>query len=58
MKELPMNLRLDSETAARHEALSSEERAKEFLAWADSFPDRPLLSDEAVSRESMYPDRW
>lgn len=34
-----------------------EEKAQAFLAWADSFPDTPALSDEAVSRSSMYPDR-
>ena len=37
---------------------SAEERARAFLTWADSFPDTPLLSDEAISRASMYPDRW
>lgn len=37
---------------------SGEETAAAFIAWADSFPDAPLLSDEAVSRASMYPDRW
>jgi len=37
---------------------SGEERAKAFLEWADSFPDTPPLSDEAISRASMYPDRW
>ena len=36
---------------------SGEERAEAFLAWADSFPDSSLLSDKAISRESMYPDR-
>jgi hypothetical protein len=47
--------------AARSAAKSSstgEETAKAFLAWADSFPDTPPLSDEAISRETMYPDRW
>jgi hypothetical protein len=38
--------------------LSGDEKAKAFLAWADSFPDTPPLSDEAISRESFYPDRW
>lgn len=37
---------------------SGEEKASAFLAWADSFPDTPVLSDEAISRASMYPDRW
>ncbi len=37
---------------------TGEERAKAFLEWAESFPDTPPLSDEAISRASMYPDRW
>ena len=37
---------------------TGEERANAFLEWADSFPDTPALSDEAISRASMYPDRW
>lgn len=39
-------------------ALSPEAWEDEFDAWISSFPDTPLLSDEAVSRDSMYPDRW
>lgn len=38
--------------------LSGDEKAEAFLAWADSFPDTPPLSDDAISRESLYPDRW
>ena len=37
---------------------TGEERAKAFIEWADSFPDTPPLSDEAISRASMYLDRW
>jgi argininosuccinate lyase len=35
-----------------------EEWARRFHAWAESH-DRttPLLSDEAISRETIYPDR-
>ncbi|MGA2742376.1 MAG: hypothetical protein ABSG65_33680 [Bryobacteraceae bacterium] len=34
-----------------------EEWARQFLAWTDSHrPDIPVLSDEAMSRESIYPD--
>jgi hypothetical protein len=36
---------------------TGEERAKAFLEWVESFPDTPPLSDEAISRASMYPDR-
>ncbi len=35
-----------------------KEWARQFRAWADSHrPDTPVLSDEAMSRESIYPDR-
>jgi hypothetical protein len=35
-----------------------EEWARQFRAWADSHdPNTPVLSDEAMSRESIYPDR-
>ncbi|HXM42765.1 MAG TPA: hypothetical protein VN924_16050 [Bryobacteraceae bacterium] len=34
-----------------------EEWARQFLAWADSHdPEIPVLPDEAMSRESIYPD--
>lgn len=39
-------------------ASSGKEKARAFVEWADSFPDTPPLSDEAISRASMYPDRW
>ena len=52
------------EVAAREAARVSvrthatgEEKARAFLEWAASFPDTPPLSDEAISRASMYPDR-
>ena len=35
-----------------------KEWARRFRAWADSHdPNTPVLSDEAMSRESIYPDR-
>jgi hypothetical protein len=35
-----------------------EEWARQFRAWADGHdPNTPVLSDEATSRESIYPDR-
>lgn len=34
------------------------EWARQFRAWADSHdPSTPVLSDEAMGRESVYPDR-
>ncbi|MBM3792503.1 MAG: hypothetical protein FJW31_00230 [Acidobacteria bacterium] len=38
---------------------SGEDKARAFMEWADSFPDdAPPLSDEAISRDNLYPDRW
>ncbi len=35
-----------------------KEWARQFRAWADGHdPNTPVLSDEAMSRESIYPDR-
>jgi hypothetical protein len=42
---------------ADHQRLSSEEWEHEFEQWADSFPAAPLIPDEALTRESLYPDR-
>jgi hypothetical protein len=38
--------------------LSQNDWEKKFDIWVRSFPKSPILSDEAISRESMYPDRW
>jgi hypothetical protein len=35
-----------------------EEKARAFVQWAKGHRDTPPLSDEAISRASMYPDRW
>lgn len=39
---------------------SAEQWEKEFEEWLDSLPDMRALSDEAVSRESIYTreDEW
>jgi hypothetical protein len=38
--------------------MNPKEWAREFRAWANSHnPNTPVLSDEAMSRESIYPDR-
>lgn len=47
----------DTETAATANHRGGG-KARAFEEWADSFPDTPPLSDEAISRESIYPDRW
>jgi hypothetical protein len=37
--------------------LSAAEWEREFDTWIESFPDTAPLPDEALSRESLYPDR-
>jgi hypothetical protein len=37
---------------------NGEEKARAFVHWAKNHRDTPPLSDEAVSRASMYSDRW
>ena len=40
--------------------LSAEQWEKEFEEWLDSLPNMPTLSNEAISRESIYTreDEW
>lgn len=41
-----------------HETATSKEWAKAFREWAESHPrNSPGLSDEAISRESIYAER-
>lgn len=50
--------RLETAVSTRTNPLSHEEWKKALQDWVDSFPaDSPLLSDEAISRESIYEDR-
>lgn len=46
--------------ASFYAASSHEEWSAEFHRWVDSHKGKniPVLSDEAMSRESMYPDRF
>jgi predicted nucleic acid-binding protein len=37
---------------------SGEEKARAFVQWASGHRDTPPLSDEDISRATMYPDRW
>jgi hypothetical protein len=37
---------------------SGEEKARAFVQWAKGHRDTPPLSDEDISRATMYPDRW
>jgi hypothetical protein len=36
----------------------SDQWEKELDEWLDSFPQHPVLHEEALKRESWYPDRW
>jgi len=54
---------VDQAAPTQAETLMSKQNStdtweEEFDVWVNSFPDTPPLSDEAVSRASMYPDRW
>lgn len=55
---VPKQDSLDS--ASFSETSTHEEWSAEFHQWINSHKNRniPVLSDEAMSRESMYPDRW
>jgi len=45
------------ESIAHLQRTDPKEWARRFRAWADSHdPNTPVLSDEAMSRESIYPD--
>ena len=37
---------------------SATDKAREFVEWAKNHPFTPPLSDEAISRASLNPDRW
>ena len=37
---------------------NGKEKAREFVEWAKNHPSTPPLSDEAISRASLNPDRW
>jgi hypothetical protein len=40
-----------------HETATPEEWVKAFKDWINHFPLHPVLSDEAISRESIYRER-
>lgn len=52
-------LQLAEQQALVANACSQPDRWEEdFDAWVGSFPIVPPLSDEAISRANLYPDRW
>ena len=44
----------------RRSPLTADQWETELVEWFDSVPDMPCLSDEAISRESIYTreDEW
>jgi hypothetical protein len=59
---LPLDAVVREVLLASHPPLSSgemtpEEWVREFRAWTRSHSDLPVLSDDAISRESIYGDR-
>jgi hypothetical protein len=49
--------RLDQTSIAHLQRTNPKEWARQFRAWADGHdPTLPVLSDAAMSRESIYPD--
>lgn len=58
-RQLEVLTRAGSPSSAEFQAPAATETwEKDLDEWLDSFPQQPLLSDEAVKRESWYPDRW
>ncbi len=43
---------------AAERRLASDEWSRGFEEWADGFPEAPLIPDESLRRENLYPDRW
>jgi hypothetical protein len=53
-----INLTTEIQHRPFYEVASPEEKAKVFQEWANSHClDTPILSDDAISRESIYGDR-
>ncbi|MGL6341004.1 MAG: hypothetical protein ACRC80_17925 [Waterburya sp.] len=57
LADLARNLRLEQEGIRKQSGLSPIEKADAYRVWAESHRrGLPLLSDEAISRESIYED--
>ena len=57
---LELKIKPDEKTKKRpfYETATPKEKAQAFREWAESHShDRPILSDEAISRETIYGDR-
>jgi hypothetical protein len=51
---------ISADPPVKQDQFSAEQWEKEFEEWLDSLPSLPTLSDEAISRESIYTreDEW
>jgi predicted transcriptional regulator len=49
---------IEREEAGLSAGTSGKEKARAFAQWAKSHRDTPPLSDEAIGRASLNPDRW
>ena len=58
-KQLNVNLEVNTISCLNSSNTSTSERAREFREWVESHKDLnlPSLSDEAISRESIYGER-
>ena len=56
-RALTPGLEREEEAPSVATATSGEEKARAFVDWAKSHRDTPPLSDDAISRAGMYPDR-
>ena len=60
LNNLEQHLGLDTSNTSQPLKRTKDERLQAFRDWIESHRGQnlPILSDEAISRESMYPDRW
>ena len=60
LDELSENLAQEQKSSTPQNSLSKEEKIAAFHEWVESHRglNLPILSDEDISRESMYPDRF
>ncbi len=60
LADLEHSLSLEQESSEQQPSLSTAEKIAAFNEWVESHRGQnlPLLSDEDISRESMYPDRF
>ena len=55
---ITLDLKPEIEAGLKAQAGGSDQWEKGLDEWLDSFPQRPVLSDDALKRENWYPDRW